>query len=98
MMKKLTVCLKNNYLLGLISFFQNKKAKVFDVLAGVTLAGVAISIILTDARGYVCYVFIALFTFSFCAHCIYNGKNYYFIKNKESIKKTLRKKRAKSSD
>lgn len=86
--------LSNQPKLGLITFFRNKIAIIFDVLLIVALVGLIVSVMLTDATGYACYIFIALTTFSFCSHCIFNGKNYYFIENKGSIKKAIEKSKA----
>ena len=83
--------LSNQPKLGLITFFRNRTAIVFDVLLIIALVGLIVSVILTNATGYACYIFLALTTFSFCSHCIFNGKNYYFIENKGSIKKAIEK-------
>lgn len=83
--------------LGLISFFKNKIAIAFDALLVLSLIGLIVSVVITKATGYVCYIFIALTSFSFCAHCIFNGKNYYFIENKENIKKTVEKAKTNAS-
>ena len=86
--------LSNQPKLGLITFFRNKIAIISDVLLIVALVGLIVSVMLTDATGYACYIFITLTTFSFCSHCIFNGKNYYFIENKGSIKKAIEKSKA----
>lgn len=79
---KLKRHLKRN---GLISFFSNPIAKVFDSLMIVGLIGFTISMLITNATGYVCYIFIAITIFSFSSHCIFNGKNFYYIKNEENL-------------
>lgn len=89
--------LTNQPKLGLFSFFKNTTAIVFDVLLVMSLIGLIISVILTSGTGYACYVFIASTSFGFCAHCVFNGKNYYFIENKENIKKAIEKARANAS-
>lgn len=90
------VCLplSNQPKLGVITFFRNRTAIVFDVLLIIALVGLIVSVILTNATGYACYIFLALTAFSFCSHCIFNGKNYYFIENKGSIKKAIEKSKA----
>ena len=82
---------ENQPRLGLISFFRNKAATFFDALLILSLLGLIISIATIDANDYMCYVFIALLSFSFCTHCIFNGKNYFFIKNKDNIQKNIKK-------
>lgn len=89
--------LSNQPKLGVISFFKNMTAIVFDVVMILSLIGLVIAVLITNATGYACYIFIALFSFSFSAHCIFNGKNYYFIENKENIKKAIEKARATSN-
>lgn len=64
---------------GLICFFQNKWAAVADVAMFLSLIGLVVAMIATDSRGYLCYIFISLFVFSFCMHCICNGKNFNHI-------------------
>jgi len=91
---KVRLPLSNQPKLGLITFFRNKTAIGFDVLLIISLVGLIVSIALTNATGYGCYIFLALTTFSFCSHCIFNGKNYYFIENKGSIKKAIEKSKA----
>lgn len=82
--------------LGMFSFFKNKIAMAFDISAFVGLAGLIISMIATNAAGYICYVFIALFIFSLCSHCIFNGKNYFYIMNKEKMSNDAAQKKQKS--
>lgn len=64
---------------GLISFFSNKIAVVADIAMVISLIGLVASVIITKATGYTCYVFLAIFSFSFCLHCILNGKVYYHV-------------------
>lgn len=83
--------LTNQPKLGLISFFKNKTAVVFDVMLIISIVGLVIAMLVTDAVGYSCYVFMTLTCFSFCSHCIFNGKIYYFIENKDNMRKALEK-------
>lgn len=71
--------------IGLISFFSNPIAKVFDILTIIGLIGFVISMLITNATGYVCYIFMAITVFAFSSHCIFNGKNFYYIKNEENL-------------
>lgn len=69
--------------IGLISFFKNKFAMVADVVMLLSLIGLVVVLILTQGIGYVCYVFVSLFVFSFGMHCILNGKVFYCVKNRD---------------
>lgn len=88
---KVKLPLTNQPKLGLISFFRNRTALVFDVMLVVSIIGLVIAMVATNAVGYSCYVFMALTSFSFCAHCIFNGKIYYFIENKDNMRKAIEK-------
>lgn len=68
---------------GVISFFENKNAAIFDILTIISLIVFVAMIIFTSATSYFCYVLIAIFAFSFSMHCILNGKIYnnLFFKN-----------------
>ncbi len=65
--------------LGAISFGANVIAVIADIGVIISLCGLIVSVIFTDAAGYMCYVFLAAFSFTFCMHCIFNGKIYYHI-------------------
>lgn len=83
---------------GLISFFKNPFAIAADIAMIVGLVGLVVSIVLTHGIGYVCYVFLALFVFSFSMHCILNGKTFYTMKNKSKILLALQKERVNQSE
>ncbi|MGN1319887.1 MAG: hypothetical protein ACI4U6_02090 [Acutalibacteraceae bacterium] len=83
---------------GVISFFKNPFAVAADIAMIVGLIGLVITIILTHGIGYTCYVFLALFVFSFSMHCILNGKIFYVIENKSKIQLALQKERVNQSD
>lgn len=72
---------------GVIVFLRNAPACVADGLFAVSLIALIISIVVTNATGYACYVFMALTVFSFCLHCVFNGKVYYFLTNQETLLK-----------
>lgn len=65
--------------IGLLSFFQNIGGIIADSVTVLSFVGVVISMLVTDSRGYICYVFLSLFVFSFCMHCVLNGKTFYHI-------------------
>lgn len=77
---------------GVVSFFKNSSAIVADITFLLGIVCVAIAMVLTESKGYICYVFIAVTVFSFCMHCIFNGKNYYFVTNKEHMVNELKEK------
>lgn len=79
--------------IGLISFLQNLPACIADGILVLSIIGLIISIIATNGIGYTCYIFMAMTVFSFCMHCILNGKVYYFLTNQEKILKTSQQKR-----
>lgn len=80
--------------IGLISFAKNMQACIADGIFVISLIGLVISVVATSGIGYACYIFMALLVFSFCMHCILNGKIYYYIMNQDKIKKALQKERA----
>lgn len=71
---------------GLISFFQNKIAAVFDILMILTLFSTVLLIIFS-VKSAIAYVIVALFFFSLEMHCVLNGKNYKYITSKMEEKK-----------
>lgn len=82
--------------IGLVSFFQNIYATVADVVAILSLVGLVIAMIETQGTGYICYVFVSLFVFSFSMHCILNGKIYYYVINQNKMLQAIEKERANS--
>lgn len=75
---------------GVFSLFKNPVAIVFDLLMAIGLVGLISSMILTKGMGYICYAFISITVFSFSMHCIFNGRIYLYISNKEKKKETAR--------
>lgn len=82
---------------GLISFFKNSYAVVADVVTILSLIGLVIAMIATQGTGYICYVLVSLFVFSFSMHCILNGKVFYHIINQNKMLQAIEKERANSS-
>ena len=85
---------KHSDKIGLISCMKNIYAVVADIFVAVGVIGLIVSVIATQATGYVCYVFVSLLVFSFSMHCILNGKIYYFVINKEKMLKALEREKA----
>lgn len=78
---------------GLLTFGANPLAKVADVLLIISFIGLVASLWLTRGTGYLCYIMISVTVFSFCMHCVLNGRNYFHIKNREIIRRVLEKKK-----
>ena len=72
--KNISKDMTDNKRFGAISFFKNKIAAVFDVISIISLITFIAMLIFTNATSYFCYILISLFVFSFCMHCILNGK------------------------
>ena len=75
---------------GIFSLFKNPMTIVFDLLMAIGLVGLISSMILTKGMGYICYMFISITVFSFSMHCIFNGRIYIYISNKEKKQETAR--------
>lgn len=73
--------------LAVISFFSNLPALISDIVFFLSLLVFLALIIFTDGTSLLAYVSISVLFLSFCAHCIFNGKNYYYIRNCKKIKK-----------
>ena len=72
--------------LGLIHFFQNKKALSMDVIMFASLITFII------ARFFVWnttvqFLFVSMFVFSFGMHCMLNGINYIYVKHKATVRR-----------
>ncbi|MCI8371754.1 MAG: hypothetical protein HFI75_05045 [Lachnospiraceae bacterium] len=63
---------------GVVSIFENKPAIVADLVMIISFVVCVAVFACTDGSGYFCYIIVALFVFSFCMHCILNGKNFRF--------------------
>lgn len=68
--------------IGLLKFFQNPYAIISDIAFVISVIGLIVAMVLTDGTGYLCYVFISMTVFFFAMHCIFNGKNYFYIHKK----------------
>lgn len=82
--------------IGIISFFKNTYAIVADVLMVISLTVLVVLIVVTQGTGYICFIAIAIFVFSFSMHCVLNGKVFYYVINKDELLQIV-KERANSS-
>lgn len=80
--------------IGLLAIAQNRFALVADGACVVSLIAFIISHFVSYGLAYVGFVFLAIFIFAFCMHCVLNGKVYYYITNKRRL---LKKERSKNS-
>lgn len=71
--------------IGLLNIFSNIPAIISDVVLCISLIVFIVSMIV-DSAGIVAYISLAVLVLSFATHCIFNGKNYYYITNYEYIK------------
>lgn len=84
--------------IGLLSFMRNLPACLADGVFVLSLVALIIAVVMTDGMGYLCYVFMACTVFSFCMHCVFNGKIYYFLTHQDMILKTSQQKHYKKSE
>lgn len=71
--------------IGAISFFKNTYAIVADVLMVISLTALVVLIVVTQGTGYICFIAITIFVFSFSMHCVLNGKVFYYVTNKDEL-------------
>lgn len=67
------------YRIGLCSFMKNIYGMLADIVVVVSIVMLIIAMAVTRQSGYVCFVAIALFTFSFSMHCVCNGRVFMHI-------------------
>lgn len=83
---------------GMLSFGSNVAAIVADCFLAVSFVGAIWAFVLTKGYGYICYVFIATTVFSFCLHCILNGRIFFHVKNQLKIRQALEQRKTKSKE
>lgn len=83
---------------GLLSFASNRIAAIGDGLLAVSAVVTVAAFILTKGTGYLCYAGLSMLVFFFCMHCIFNGRNYIYVKNQTKIRQVLEQKKANSSN
>ena len=67
--------------IGVISFFRNVPALIADIIFISSLIAFVVASIVTNMYGEICFVLLSIVVFSFCMHCILNGKIYHHIKH-----------------
>ena len=83
---------------GLLSFGSNATAIVADRFMVISFIAMILAFAITKGYGYICYVFIATTIFSFCMHCVLNGRIYFHAKNQLKVRQVLEQKKANSTD
>lgn len=81
---------------GLLSFCSNPWATVADGAMLLSFLATILAFIFTKGYGYVCYVFIATTVFSFCMHCVLNGRIFFHANNQLKVRQALEQKKANS--
>ena len=76
--------------IGLFRVFSNIPAVVSDVVLCSSFV-TFISFMIVRASSILAYISLSVLFLSFCTHCIFNGKNYYYIANYEYIRDQLTK-------
>ena len=76
--------------IGLFSVFSNVPAGISDIVLLVSLIAF-IAFMVIDPTSMIAYLTLSVLFLSFSAHCIFNGKNYYYIANHGHIKAQLMK-------
>ena len=83
---------------GLLSFGSNALAIIADRSMVISFVAMILAFVITKGYGYICYVFIATTIFSFCMHCVLNGRIYFHAKNQLKVRQVLEQKKANSTD
>lgn len=74
-----------NAKVGVAAFAKNRFGCIADVLTGLSLIGLILAVVLTKNVGYVCYIALTALEFTFCLHCILNGKIFFYVQNQDKI-------------
>lgn len=79
---------------GLCSFGSNRAAVIADRVMGLCVAAMILVLVLTKGYGFWCYLCIAMAVFSFCLHCVFNGRIYFHAKNQLKVRQVLENRKA----
>lgn len=83
---------------GLLSFGSNALAIIADRSMVISFVAMILAFVFTKGYGYICYIFIATTIFSFCMHCVLNGRIYFHAKKQLKVRQVLEQKKANSTD
>ena len=83
---------------GLLSFGSNTLAIIADRSLAISLVAMILAFVITKGYGYICYVFITTTVFSFCMHCVLNGRIYFHARNQMKVRQVLEQKKANATD
>ena len=83
---------------GFLTFGSNQIAMIADNFLVVSLVATILTFVYTKGYGSICYVCITVLLFSFCMHCIFNGRNYFHVNNQNKVRQVLEQKKANSLD
>ncbi len=64
---------------GIFAIGKNRFSIVADFILLISTVIFSVLMILTRGTGYISYIVLTILVFSFCMHCILNGKVYYYI-------------------
>lgn len=83
---------------GFLTFGSNQIALIADYIFVGSVIATILAFIFTKGSGFLCYVCIAIMLFSFCLHCIFNGRNYFHANNQKKVRQVLEQKKATTID
>lgn len=83
---------------GLLTFGSNKTARIVDYAMIVSAVILVLVFVITKGLGFLCYVFIATTLFTFCLHCIVNGRIYFHANNQTKVRQVLESKKESTSE
>ena len=75
---------------GMLTFFANHHARMMDISFLVALSFSIAIFGITKGFGYICNVCISISVFTFCMHCVLNGRNYFHAKNYDTVLKAVK--------
>lgn len=78
---------------GLLSFGANRYACTVDCILLICIPCLIAAFLLTRGTSVFCYIFISLTVFSFCMHCVFNGRIYVYVNNQIKIRHALEDKK-----
>ena len=79
--------------IGLLTFASNPIASVADNAMVASIVATVTVLVLKKGTGYLCYILLAATLFTFCLHCIFNGRIYFHVQNQNKIRQVLEQKK-----